>query len=101
MDRPWFQFYARDWLDNKELGRCTPVARAVLTDLMCLAHEGTPYGHLGDKCGALLESFLASRCHLSVKRFQKAVAELYRFKRIDKAADGTLYIPRMVRDEDI
>ncbi len=98
-ERPWFQFYARDWLDNKELARCTPTARAVLLDLMCLAHEGTPYGHLSDQVGALLDSYLASKCRISVKRFLKAIDELKEFKRISATADGILYVPRMVRDE--
>ncbi len=68
---------------------------------MCLAHEGTPYGHLSDQVGALLDSYLASKCRISVKRFLKAIDELKEFKRIYATADGILYVPRMVRDEEI
>jgi len=41
-DRPWFQFWARDWLDNPDLRKCSVAARGVLADLMALAHDGVP-----------------------------------------------------------
>ena len=94
------QFHTRDWLDNKELRRCSPAARSVLADLMCLAHEGEPYGHLSDKIGPLSDEFMASRCVVSVAAFRKYLCELVRHERI--VYDGTVYlIARMVRDESI
>lgn len=101
MTRPWMQFHTRDWLDNKELRRCSPVARAVLSDLMCLAHEGNPYGYLRDDVGALEESFLAARCVVSLKVFRAALIELLQYNRIELSDDKGLFISRMVRDEEI
>lgn len=99
MKQPWMQFYTRDWLDNKELRRCSPAARSVLADLMCLAHEGYPYGYLADKVGGLTEVYLASRCVVSVDEFRAAIAELRASgERISVKEDGTIYIPRMVED---
>lgn len=100
MNRPWFQMYSRDWLDNKELRRCSPPARSILIDLMCLAHEGIPYGHLADKVGPLTIKYCASRCLVTVGQFMKAMGELQLHGRVGEK-DGVLFIPRMVADEDL
>ena len=97
LPHPWMQFYTRDWLDNKELRRCSPAARAVLLDLMCLAHEGVPYGHLADKIGPLTDDYMASRCVISTERFRAALSELQSYQRVS-AENNRLVIPRMVED---
>ena len=97
LPHPWMQFYTRDWLDNKELRRCSPAARAVLLDLMCLAHEGVPYGHLADKIGPLTDDYMASRCVISTERFREALSELQSYQRVS-TEDNRLVIPRMVED---
>lgn len=101
MNYPWMKLHTRDWLDNKELRRCSPLSRSVLADLMCLAHEGVPYGHLTDKVGALTEKYMASRCVVPIGRFRAAVKELKSHGRVDVSATGSLFIERMVADEDL
>ena len=101
MNLPWMRFHTRDWLDNKELRRCSPTARAILTDLMCLAHEGEPYGHLADKTGALTTKYMASRCVVTTGQFLRAVSELKQYGRVSQRDDGVLFIARMVEDERI
>lgn len=99
---PWMKLHTRDWLDNKELRRCSLAARAILTDLMCLAHEGLPYGYLTDKVGPLTEAYMASRCVVSLTKFRKAVEELLQHGRIHKIdAPDRFFIKRMVDDEDL
>lgn len=100
MTRPWFQFYSRDWLDNKELRRCSAEARSILSDLMCLAHEGTPYGYLRDQIGPLTDQYMASRCVVSVGRFRAAVESLKAAGRLSSDDTG-IFISRMVEDERI
>lgn len=95
------KLYTRDWLDNKELRRCSPNARAVLIDLMALAHEGAVYGHLSDKIGPLSTQFMAARCVLSISKLRHAMKELLDCGRIASTEDGNLFIPRMVEDEKI
>lgn len=96
---PWMRFYTRDWLDSKELRRCSPTSRAILIDLMCLAQEGFPYGHLADKVGRLTCDYMSSRCMVAPAVFSKSIAELVEYKRIETLPDGTVVIPRMVEDE--
>ena len=99
MERPWFKLWSRDWLDNKELRRCSPTARAILIDLMCLAHEGTPYGHLADDVGALAENYMAARCIVTAREFTKGAHELLQHKCLQVDPSGVLYVPRMVEDD--
>lgn len=98
---PWFKFYGRRWLDNKELRRCSPASRAVLVDLMALAHEGEPYGYLADKVGPLTEQYMASRCVLSPAKFRHALDELKNHDRIKQDDAGRLFIEQMVSEEEV
>lgn len=100
MDRPWFQLWTRDWLDNKELRRCSGSTRAQLLDLMCLANEGKPYGFLADSVGPLTEKYMAMRCHISPRQFKRGIEELLAAGRI-KQEGNLICVPRMVRDEEI
>lgn len=92
---------SRDWLDNKELRRCSPLARCVLMDMMCIASEGTPYGHVADKSGPIPVEILAARFCVQPAKMAAALKELVEHKRVLVSDSGSQYIPRMVRDEDI
>lgn len=46
MKAPAFQMYARDWLANVKLRRCSPAARGAWIDVMCLMHGSDEYGVL-------------------------------------------------------
>lgn len=39
MSRPSFQFYPGDWQKNANLRRCSPAARGVWMDILCLLHD--------------------------------------------------------------
>ena len=101
MDRPWLKFFARDWLDDIELRKCSAVAARALIDLMCIAHEGVPYGYLSARSGPLSDKILASRCVLTLAKFRASITELEHHGRLHRSEAGALYIKRMVRDEEI
>ena len=44
--RPSFQFYPGDWLRSSDLRSCSVGARGLWIDMLCLMHEGSPYGCL-------------------------------------------------------
>lgn len=46
MKRPSFQFYPGDWRQNANLRRCSPAARGIWMDVMCLLHDSEEYGLL-------------------------------------------------------
>jgi len=39
MSRPSFQFYPGDWSKNANLRRCSPAARGIWMDVLCLLHD--------------------------------------------------------------
>ncbi len=101
MTRPWMQFYSRDWLDNKELRQCSPTSRAILIDLMALAHEGHPYGVVASPSGPLSDTYLASRCMVHLLTLRASIKELLEHNRIHRNENGALYVKRMIEDERI
>lgn len=44
MRRPSFQFYPADWRNNANLRRCSPAARGIWVDVMCVLHDSDEYG---------------------------------------------------------
>jgi hypothetical protein len=42
----WSKFWWEDWLSDPALRFCSAAARGVWMDLLCMAHKGTPYGHV-------------------------------------------------------
>jgi hypothetical protein len=44
--RPSFQFYTADWFSNPKLKRCTHAEKGMWADILCLLHDGEPYGVL-------------------------------------------------------
>lgn len=44
MKRPAFQFYTADWRNNAKLRRCSPAARGIWMDVLCVLHDSDEYG---------------------------------------------------------
>lgn len=90
----------RDWLDDSELRRCSPLSRAVLVDLLCLAWDGSPVGYLSDSHGPFTEKYMASRMVIRPGQLRTATKELVEHDRLQM--DGqTYYFKEMARAEEI
>ena len=46
MSKPSFQFYPGDWRKDANLRRCSPAARGVWMDILCVMHDSEEYGVL-------------------------------------------------------
>lgn len=57
--RPSFQFYPGDWLNDAALRLVSVGARGLWIDMLCMMHQGTPYGHLKVAGKVILPSNLA------------------------------------------
>lgn len=68
-------------------------------DMLCLMHQGVPYGHLADKAGPLAMGFIASRCGITTRQLTQAVAELETHAVFDRNEKRTIFSRRMVKDE--
>ena len=97
--RPSFQFYPGDWLTDVALRRCSPPARALWIDMLCLMHSCEPRGWL--KTGSLpfTVAEIAGSTGLAVAQCSKLLAELESKGVPSRTADGVIYSRRMVRDE--
>jgi AraC-like DNA-binding protein len=99
--RPAFLFYPGDWLRSTPLQSCSIAARGVWIQLICWMHEGTPYGHLRMGSEDLSPADLARMLGLSRAETTRLLAELEKRRVFSRTESGTIYSPRMVRDEQL
>lgn len=83
------------------LRQCSRSTRATWMDLICLAQQGEPYGHLRDASGPLSIKFMANWCGVSTRQFLMSICELEAHQVFSRLEDGTIYSRRMVRDEKV
>ena len=97
---PAFQFYPGDWRRDMALQRCSLRARGFWLELMCLMHDGTPYGHLATEQGPITDLRVIARLVGGTPReVALALEELDSGGVCSRTAEGVLYSRRMVRDE--
>lgn len=92
MKRPSFQFYPADWRKDANLRRCSPAARGVWMDILCVLHDSDEYGIVRWPLKELCSAAGASAVH---------VRELVE-KRVIKGCDvgacePLVYVPRSGR----
>jgi len=97
--RPAFQFYPGDWRRDLSLQSCSLMARGLWFEIMCLAHDGKPYGHLKVNGHAIKVEQLARMVGEGLDNVRAGLAELENAGVFSRADDGTIYSRRMVRDE--
>lgn len=97
--RPSFQFYPADWRKESALRLCSMGARGLWADMLCIMHEGEPYGHLtfqGDKIEPNELSRLVGENPTAVKKWLKELASRGVYS---VTSDGVIFSRRMARDE--
>lgn len=97
--RPSFQFYPSDW--RTDPGLCSVGARGLWIELLCLMHEGEPYGHLTHQGRALTLDSLARLVGESAAAVKRWMAELRSNNVFSETTDGVPFSRRMVRDEGL
>lgn len=98
--RPSFQFYPADWLTDRRLRRCSEAARGVWIDLICLMHDGTPYGHAATDGVPLSLHERAQATGIHWRTLRSCEGELRHHKVLQESEFG-LYSRRMVKDEEL
>lgn len=99
--RPSFQFYPSDWRTDPDLRLCSTPARGLWIEMMCLMHEGEPYGHLTRQGAPLPIAALARLCGEQLEDVERWLAELDQNRVYSVTIDGVIFSRRMVRDEDL
>jgi hypothetical protein len=101
MKRPSFQFYPGDWMRDTALRSCSISARGLWIDMICLMHEGTPYGHLKVNSKVIDGVTLARMTGGEVGEVNILLNELKESGVLSVTEDGVIYSKRMVKDEDL
>lgn len=101
MKRPAFQFYPADWRKDMALQSCSVAARGLWMDMLCIAHECEPYGHLTVNGKAMSAAQIGRHTGLTERECQRLIVELDDAGVSSRTDDGTIYSRRMVRDEDL
>ena len=96
---PSFQFYPGDWQHDSALGSCSALARGVWMELICLMHQGDPYGHLLINGQAPSEQMISRNARLELREIRKGICELEAAGVLRRTTEGVMYSARMIRDE--
>jgi DnaT DNA-binding domain len=97
--RPAFQFYPADWRKDVELRACSLAARGLWIDLMCVAHECEPYGHLMLNGKPMTPAQIAGQIGVPAAQVKKLLDELVDNGVARRTEQGAIFSKRMVDDE--
>lgn len=99
MAEPWMKFYTSDWRADPRLKMCSPAARGMWIEMICLMHEATPYGQLLIHGQSPNVAQLASLTGIQVAECSDLVAELERNGVFSRTREGVIYSRKLVRME--
>ncbi|MFM0439265.1 GIY-YIG nuclease family protein [Paraburkholderia strydomiana] len=101
MKRPSFQFYPGDWMNDAALRMVSVSARGLWMDMLCLMHQGSPYGHLKVNSKAINEIQLARLVGANSDEVSAWMRELSDAGVYSTSEDGVIFSRRMVKDENL
>jgi hypothetical protein len=99
MNHPWFKFFPGNWIGDTQLRLCTPAARGLLIDCLCMMHEGKRRGYLETANGRPIDDDMLSRLSGTFKGDVYTLRmELIENGVLSVGDDGVPYSRRMVKD---
>jgi hypothetical protein len=101
MKRPAFQFYPSDWRKDMALQSCSVAARGLWIDMLCIAHECDPYGHLTVNGKPMSSAQIGRHTGLTQRECDRLLVELADAGVSSSTDEGVIFSRRMVRDEDL
>lgn len=100
--RPSFQFYPGDWRRDTALQSVSLAARGLWIELMCLMHDGEPYGHLAVNGQPIPPVRVARMVGVHPRTYRTLLDELVRAGVAEVGSNGAdkglILSRRMVRD---
>ena len=97
-ERRWIKFWPADWFGDKSLRTCSPAARGAWMDLICVAHDGSPYGHVTINEKPASTRQIAAIIGVGESVAVRLLAELEDAGVFSRAENGGIFSRRMVRD---
>lgn len=99
-NRRWIKFWPVDWHGDKALRTCSVAARGLWMDMLCIAHEGEPYGHVTINGRGATAKQISNIAGLSEREAGKLLAELHDAGVFSVTEAGVFFSRRMVRDHE-
>lgn len=96
----WSKFWWQDWQADQALRSCSLAARGLWMDMLCIAHSGTPRGHVTINGQAVTTKRLATLAGTTEKECAKLLAELEEAGVFSRTPEGVVFSRRMVRDTE-
>jgi len=97
----WGKFYWSDWADDPALALCSLAAQGLWMRLLCIAAQGTPYGHVTVNGQPPTIEMLAKLMRCRVDYCARLIAELERKGVAERNAQGVLTSRRQIRDASL
>lgn len=98
---PYFPFFPGDWLGNAKLKLCSPAAKGIWIDTLCLMFDCEPRGVLMIAGRPWSDKELASALGGQVDATMACIHELLKHGVLKRLPSGALYSSRMVRDFEL
>jgi hypothetical protein len=94
----WTKFYWGDWMSDAQLRRCSPAARALWMDMLCIAAQHDPVGFVAVRGEPLQPEEIARMTGFPAAAVVDLLTELERNGVYSRDRQGRIYSRRMVRD---
>lgn len=94
----WGKFYWSDWEGDPALALCSLAAQGLWMRLLCIAAQGTPYGHVNIKGNAPSVDEIAKLVRAKPSFVARLIAELERKGVASRDASGSLVSIRQESD---
>lgn len=101
MKRPSFMFYPGDWQRDTGLQSCSLAARGLWIEMVCIMHDGDPYGYLRAGNKDILPPILARMVGVSLSEAEGCLKELEDATVFSRSGNGVIFSRRMVKDEEL
>lgn len=95
----WLKFFTNDWLGDELLQSCSPAARGLWINMLCLMHKAEPRGHLMLNSSPMTPRQLAVLAHVTEDEVLTLLAELERMHVFSRTEKNTIVSRRMERDD--
>jgi hypothetical protein len=95
----WSKFWWQDWKNNSKIRSSSLAARGFWMELLCIAHEGNPYGHVTINNKPATPAQLAKNAGTTEATAIKLLKELEDCGVFSRTDNGIIYSRRMVRDK--
>ena len=97
---PAFMFYTGDWLKDPTLSRCSPAARGIWIDMLCLMFECEERGVLSSGSRPWSDPEIAAAVRGDTQEVLSCLRELLDKGVAHRNESGAVYSRRLVRDEE-